>query len=330
MENSPASPQSPGDLEHVAARSFVEKICLSYLRDAQNEDGGWGFQAGLQSRTEPTAWALIAFHEFCSAGTNDKAVARGFGFLQRSQLPDGSWPAVKGRGQGCWVTSLACWAFLAAGMESQRRLVPGLHWLCEQWPGDAGLWWRLFRRLRASRRVSAQNDSYYGWSWTPGTASWVEPTSYAVIVLHSSPANFLPRSARRRQRLAEAMLYDRMCPGGGWNCGNPMVYGIPGEPQVSTTVWALLALRRYASRPENQSSLDWLEKHWRQIQSPGSLALAHIALEEYGRHKQARTKSLRTVYEKHQILWKTPEVAWTALALSGTRNWLSPAPSGTL
>ena len=30
------------------------------------------------------------------------------------------------------------------------------------------------------------------------------------------------------------MLYDRMCPGGGWNCGNPKVYGVAGEPLVGS------------------------------------------------------------------------------------------------
>ena len=53
------------------------------------------------------------------------------------------------------------------------------------------------------------------------------------------------------------MLYDRMCPGGGWNCGNPMVYGVPGEALIVPTVWALLALRDEPKKTEflNESRL---------------------------------------------------------------------------
>ena len=70
---------------------------------------------------------------------------------------------------------------------------------------------------------------------------------------------------------------------GGWNCGNPMVYGVPGEPQVSSTVWALLALSEHPERPEVQKSLDWLQGKLNSIHSPASLALALMAMNAYGR-----------------------------------------------
>ena len=55
--------------------NFIEQSCLPYLRNAQNEDGGWGFMPGAGSRVEPTAWALIALHEFASATGSQKAVS---------------------------------------------------------------------------------------------------------------------------------------------------------------------------------------------------------------------------------------------------------------
>src|SRR5262249_15048500 len=119
----------------------------------------------------------------------------------------------------------------------------GLHWLLRATPGDAGRWWRFVRWLTAKRNLSSQSDQLYGWSWTQGTDSWVERTAYALIVLRCVPENILSGDARKRISIAEKMLLDRMCPGGGWNCGNPMVYGVAGEPQVIPTVWALLALR---------------------------------------------------------------------------------------
>jgi hypothetical protein len=198
-------------------------------------------------------------------------------------------------------------------------------WLCADQPGEAQLWWRVIRTLRGVRGVSAQKDSYYGWSWTHGTASWVEPTSLALIVLGSAPGSLLP-AATRRTKLAEAMLYDRMCPGGGWNCGNPMVYGVAGEPQIGTTAWALLALRHHADRSENQLSLQWLEQAWPRIKSPASLAMACVALEAYRRDATRLVIRLREELESGETPLNVPTAAWSALALYGNQGWL-PAPA---
>lgn len=304
--------------------TFSEEICLPYLRAAQNPDGGWGFRGGSQSRIEPTAWALLALDQVFPAIAASEAIARGVRFLSDSQLPGGSWPAAAGQGQGSWVTSLACWAFLSAN-ENRDALKRGLSWLVAERPGDSGAWWRLIRRLTAHKKVSMQNDAYWGWSWTSGTASWVEPTAYALLVLRASPRDLLPPQAAGRQKLAEGMLFDRMCPGGGWNCGNPMVYGVPGEPQVSTTVWALLALREHAERSEIQQSLAWLEKNWSSIQSPASLALTQIALNAFDRCSSAFSAAIERLYEPDAISWNVPVAAWAALAASSKKFWSQPA-----
>lgn len=299
---------------------LVERVCLPYLRGAQNEDGGWGFQQGSQSRVEPTAWAVLALSE---SAADDAAgpIADGVQYLLRAQLADGSWPAAADQGKGCWVTSLAVLA-----LRSQARLgeclARGIRWLANERPGEAGRWFRLLRRLRGVRRIVAQNDSFYGWGWTSGTASWVEPTSAALIALRNASTDSLSSQIQRRIQLAEAMLYDRMSPGGGWNCGNPLVYGVPGEPQVCQTSWALLALQDHPDRPEVQKSLDWLEASWGRIESPGTLALAHIALDHLGRsHAEVRT-SLCSFYEKNEILWNITAVSSTMLAMSERHEWL--------
>lgn len=307
--------------------SFFEEVCLPYLRAAQNPDGGWGFRSGSQSRIEPTAWALIALVRAFPANDSAEAVALGLRFLSGSQLPDGSWPAAAGQCQGAWVTSLACWAFLSAN-ENREALLRGLSWLAAERPGDSGAWWRLLRRIAGDKKVSSQNQSYWGWSWTSGTASWVEPTAYALLVLRAAPRDLLPEVSDR-QRLAEAMLFDRMCPGGGWNCGNPMVYGVAGEPQVSTTVWALLALREHTNRTEIQQSLAWLEKNWSRIQSPESLALTQIALNAFDRGNSEFSATLKRLYQPESIAWSVPVAAWSALAISGPKFWLQPQQAET-
>jgi Squalene-hopene cyclase C-terminal domain len=306
--------------------NFCEEICVPYLRAAQNADGGWGFRSGLQSRVEPTAWAVIAFAHSASMDADRDAIARGLRYLADSQLADGSWPAAPGQTEGVWVTSLACWAFLAAN-ENREGLKRGLNWLVAERPGDSGTWWRWLRRLRADKKVSDQNEAYWGWSWTHGTASWVEPTAYALLVLRAAPADLLPPEANGRMKLAEEMLFDRMCPGGGWNCGNPMVYGVAGEPQVGSTTWPLLALREHAERSEIRQSLAWLEKIWNGMQSPASLALAQIALNAFDRGNAAFSSTMPRLYEADEIGWSVPVAAWALLAASGKKFWLQAGPA---
>jgi hypothetical protein len=118
------------------------------------------------------------------------------------------------------------------------------------------------------------------------------------------------------------MLLDRMCPGGGWNCGNPMVYGVAGEPQVVPTVWALLALRD-SGAPESKKSLDWLEANRGKVQSLASLALTKIGLDALGRSDPNLESSLAASFrDKDFSVVNVPAIAWTALAMSNKQKWL--------
>jgi len=300
--------------------SLVDRAYLARLRSLQNSDGGWGFYAGCESRIEPTSWALIALQEFSSSSGPDEPLERGLRFLTAAQLPDGSWASAPGQREGCWVTSLASWALLAHPQHS-ASLLRGLRWLHDDRPRDSGFLWRMAQKLANRQRVSTQSASFSGWSWTPHTASWVEPTCYALIVLHAAAAAPLSNLPKRR-RLAEAMLYDRMCPGGGWNCGNPRVYGVAGQPQVGPTVWALIALHD-ADRHENRESLDWLEGTQDTIVGPESLALAHLGLGLHGRQNSTLAERLQSSQDSDKIPWSVQALAWTALAFSERPKWLN-------
>jgi hypothetical protein len=305
---------------------YIQRVCVPLLEWAQSEDGGWGFRPRSQSRVEPTCWALFALLNSSSSPKTEKIIAGGFQFLHSAQLPNGSWPSWPGDEAGSWVTALACWVLLLE-RGSSEAVAAGLKWLCEDWPRDSSPWMRLLRRLSPGRDVSPHNDSYRGWGWTPRTSSWVEPTSFALITLSLSPSELLPNNARRRQELAEALLHDRMCPGGGWNCGNPMIYGVPGDPLVIPTVWALLALRDSSGRRENTLSLDWLMKSLEKIQGPGSLALARICIEDYGQTSPRGAQHLSDLYQKNEFLQNIPVIAWTCLACSAREHWLTKSPS---
>jgi hypothetical protein len=324
MENSSTAPGAPCNPGGAERESFVEQTCLPFLREKQNTDGGWAFQPGNQSRVEPTAWALLALQEFASSTATQDAIDRGLLFLVKAQLENGGWAAVSGRSEACWVTSLACWA-LRPNKEHARSLIRGLRWLNEDRPRDSGFGWRMAQKLTGMigrNRISSQSPSFSGWGWTPHTASWVEPTCYAMIVQRGEAASPLS-NLRRRYKLAEAMLYDRMCPGGGWNCGNPRVYGVAGQPQVGPTVWALVALREHSQRAENRKSLDWLETNQDTVGSPESLALAHIGLGAYGRCNSALAENLYGLYESATLPWSVQAVSWAALAFSQSSKWLN-------
>ena len=166
----------PSDSER---EEFRNQVCLPMLAGSQNPDGGWGYQAGKQSATEATAWALLALARPADSAKWADAVARGKQWLCQTQLPDHSWPAFAEVTEGSWLTSLACLALHEHG-DAAEAVAAGTNWLCNQWPAEGVLWRRWLVRLFVKRDLVRQNLALRGWSWTPGTSSWVEPTACAL------------------------------------------------------------------------------------------------------------------------------------------------------
>jgi hypothetical protein len=299
----------------VNSGQLADTYCRHFLITNQNPDGGWGYHRASPSSVEATSWVLMALTSWSQAPALGETCARAHAWLLQAQLPDGSWPAFPGQRQGCWTTSLASLALHLQG-GSPDAVVRSLDWLLDAWPADGTLWWRL-RQFLARSAVVHQDSSLRGWSWTPGTASWVEPTSHALLLLRSLPPELLAPRAAKRQRLAERMLYDRMCPGGGWNSGNPLVYGVAGVPRIGPTAWALLALIDQPERAENQMSLDWLARAYAGIRGATSLALAHRCLAAYGRQVPPLAPALGELYLQNRFFESVLAVAWIALAWGG-------------
>jgi len=302
----------------VSSGQLTETSCRDFLIASQNPDGGWGYYRASPSSVEATSWALMALTSQSSAPPPAETRPRARAWLLQAQLPDGSWAAFPGQRQGCWTTSMASLALHLQG-GSTDATVQGMNWLLDAWPAEGSLWWRLRHSLGRSAGVR-QNSSLRGWSWTPGTASWVEPTSHALLLLCSLPPEFLPPRATKRRRLAERMLYDRMCPGGGWNSGNPLVYGVAGVPRIGPTAWALLALIDQAERAENQQSLEWLASAYGGIRGATSLALAYRCLRAYGRQVAPLAPALGELYQRNRFFESVLAVAWILLAWSEERS----------
>ncbi len=167
--------------------AFVENICLPFLLNTQNEDGGWGFHAGSMSRAEPTAWALIALLECASTQSHKEAASRAFHFLGAAQLPDGSWPSSPELREGSWVTSLACLALLSPH-EISENVTRGLRWLCKELPGEAGLV-APHRAGSSCRSKGRDSERFLFWLELDDRNSELgRATSYAILFLRASSA----------------------------------------------------------------------------------------------------------------------------------------------
>ncbi len=301
--------------------SFLEQVCAPFLRRTQNSDGGWGYRPEAASAVEPTGCVMLALKGLESAEDFSQETNRGCDWLAGTQLPDGSWPTYPGQKQGNWVTALGCLA-LRVQEFAPERVERAARWLTDARPGKVSFLGRVRLRLAARKMGVGQNPALIGWSWTAGTSSWVEPTAAALLALRHSPVGHSEKGAASRRKMGEALLLDRMCPGGGWNCGNPMVYGAAGRPLIGPTAWALFALAGLPERTEVRQSLDWLEGSYAGARGPASLALAHLCLQAYGRNVPALEPALQRSFAVNQFFDQVPAMAWAALALRLTPNWL--------
>ncbi len=286
-----------------------------FLLQAQGADGGWGYRPGQSSAAEPTAWALLALQGDGSNQSAGPACQRARAWLEQVQNADGSWSPWSGTPPGTWVTALAGLALLASA-GSSTAIARAAAWLVASWPADRRLLWNPLWWL-LGRRINPQNPRLSGWSWTPATASWVEPTSVSMLFLTGLPAGLRPAGTERRVTLARAMLRDRMCPSGGWNSGNPRVYGVEGIPQVGPTAWALLALAGAPDSASVERSLAWLETHGLEFEGISSLALSCLALRAWGRPTVAFEQRIADRCAGEGWLHSVVAAAQVVLALAG-------------
>ncbi len=248
-----------GLFEHVQVE--IERRCLS--------GGGWANGNSRKAGIETTCYALMALHD-----RKSPALDQAMDLLLRAQNSDGSWPAFEGDDpEGCWTTALATIALRFIGAPS-APLETSLRWLLNS-KGREGHWFWKWKFRTVDRAVQFNPDKY-GWSWFPGTVSWVIPTVFSLIALKQSFPCCKTEPVVNRIQLGTEMLRDRACPQGGWNAGNGIVFGSALTPHIDTTAIALLALPEGKDAAAVQG-LDWLRRACIDCSSAYSLAWASIA-----------------------------------------------------
>ena len=288
----------------------LNHVCVQGLIDRQLPEGGWPFTSHTtQSAIEPTALALLALPS-SSVRERDAAVR----FLLRTQNVNGSWPAFSGDDAGgSGLTGLALFSLnccRAQGMVTNRAV----HWLLESRGWESHWLWKW--KFRTSDRHVRFDPDKFGWPWIPETVSWVVPTAYSLIALQRARGILQQDLAQLRIRRGVEMLYDRICPEGGWNAGNGVIYGFPLAPHSDVTALALLSLLTEPPNDFITTSLDWLERRAETCFAPWSLAWTILALDAFGRPTELLSDRLASVVDPTEINdCATLAVVWLALRL---------------
>ena len=262
----------------VTTDPIVLSDLLAELALRQLPCGGWAALASSsQPAIEPTCYSALVLGS-APVGNIERAQQ----FLLRTQNPNGSWPVFPGDDQeGGWVTSLAVMALRDLAWAIPARM-QGIHWLLN-FAGRESNWFWKWKFRTADRHVRFDPDKY-GWPWFPDTVSWVVPTAFSILALDQIPCacDGLEHVASRID-CGIQMLFDRACPGGGWNAGNGVVYGTALAPHADDTAIALLALNDRVQHPVVQSGVQYLERIAPTLSAPSSLAWAILALAAHRR-----------------------------------------------
>jgi hypothetical protein len=284
----------------------------------QNPDGGWGATRDRRSNTEATSLAVSALHSLGEESGKDRVI-RGALWLTERQNPNGSWRLNDVATAGSWTTALAIIA-LSAFPEQQKRALDASRWLLTQEGSKPGILAELILWATGKSNVNRLNNDLIGWSWVPNSFSWVEPTSYALTALKKVRSSLPAEAVNERIQQGEAMIYDRMCKGGGWNYGNSKVLDYALWPYPDTTAVALIALQDRAGDQANQESLQALRKTADEANSGLAASWAAISLNLYGQDTRDWQKRVEKRFRETGFLGETKTLALALMALNGKAN----------
>jgi hypothetical protein len=201
------------------------------LLESQNPDGGWPYQLGGPSWTEPTAYALLAIRAQESVS---EPVAMGLRWLIAAQRPDGGWAPQAAVRQSAWVTAVVALLGPAQlGGDAYRR---GIGWIVRESGEETSFLSRVQRLLTGTSQTAP------GWPWFPRTSAWVTPTALSMLALRKAAQCAESGRIRARLHMGAACLLQHACSDGGWNYGAARALDFDSHSYPETTGVALLAL----------------------------------------------------------------------------------------
>jgi len=237
---------------------------LESIQNQQFPDGGFPYQSGDRSRTDSTAWAVLALTVFERATS---LCDRGRAFLQSQQQPDGRLCISANQPHASWPTPLAilAWQGSQEFLSAQYKAVDYLL----GFTGD--------HFIKPENSLIGHDPSLRGWPWIANTHSWVLPTSLCMTALQI--AGF---ADHERVMEGQQMLLDRQLPHGGWNSGNTVIFGKELHPLPEATGIALHALAENTPIRAVEKSLDYLLEQWPTLRTPISLGWSMLGLGAWG------------------------------------------------
>jgi len=240
------------------------------LLESQNPDGGWPYQRGGPSWTEPTAYALLAL---VAQGSAAEPVEKGLRWLHDAQLPDGGWPPLPAVRQSTWVTAIAALLGPAAlGGDAYRR---GIVWIVEQTGEET----KFLSRVRQFLTGNPQGDP--GWPWLPGTSAWVTPTALSMLALRKAARGAGSPPILARLEMGAAYLLAHACSDGGWNHGAARALDYDARSYPETTGVALLALSGKES-PRIRKACAWAQAQLRRCRASEAESWLRLGLLAHG------------------------------------------------
>jgi squalene cyclase len=221
---------------------------LAFLLRNQNEDGGWGYSAGIVSDNESTAQVVIALKQAERFEEDEvvreqirKAIRAGIEHLERALRPDRLWSTWQSTGDVVVADVLGhiMEAIRLCGKEEPFDFSKQIDWLTDRQDLDGGWTGGFYRNFpcvqsavlrglpaqegvavkgRAALLAAVNSDG--GWGITPGASSCASATGVAITELCRCDAD------RYRSVVRNAVVYllDRQKADGSWPC-RPEMYG---------------------------------------------------------------------------------------------------------
>ncbi|MGB7875111.1 MAG: hypothetical protein WBL25_12065 [Anaerolineales bacterium] len=263
----------------------------NFLIQSRISGSGWGYRSDApQAFPEPTCYSLLALTDTSFSPTESIDWLSGLVNLNgQLYLPNDDSPN--------WGTSHLIITL------SRLNLLPdvlqvSIDWLLE---------WKS--QYIETTEVITLDVTLIGWPWISDTFSWVQPTSYAIFAL-----KLVGLKKHDRVKEAEALLFDRMCQGGGWNFGNPIILNRSIDPSLSETAIALFALQDVSdAADEIDKGLTLLEEELPNYPTALALSLGILCLQLYDRPIERFVDLLLARQETdgswRQMAW------WTALGV---------------